>query len=353
MADSSANRPPPWLRQRRPRTRGGAGVGHATALGRNNVLQGRSAIEAPRNIAPQQSRRNPLLQFEPSATGFPAMAQEIERRFLVRDVRILDGRRGEPIIQGYLAKEVGSMSTRVRIRGERAFLTLKSPKQGFSRDEFEYPIPVDDAHQMIARHCAGRVVRKTLPGRPRPPRVRGRCLPGPSRRPRGRRGRTAARGNPALPAALDRRRDHPRLALRQLHPSPNRPPCSTVRRTTHRARPPVVVAPRSLPAAHWNIGRSGRSDENPGLLTPPRPAPTRPPAVRPARNSPPRRRAGGRTDSLDLLAAELPERRLLFGMLHPSATVRRPTLCAMRRIASTMAASWRLWRARRRSCGRS
>ena len=89
------------------------------------------------------------------------MAREIERRFLVRDVRILDGRRGEHIIQGYLAKEVGSMSTRVRIRGECAYLTLKSPKLGFSRDEFEYPIPVEDAHQMIARHCAGRVVRKT------------------------------------------------------------------------------------------------------------------------------------------------------------------------------------------------
>ncbi len=89
------------------------------------------------------------------------MAREIERRFLVRDVRILDGRRGEHIIQGYLAKEVGAMSTRVRIRGERAFLTLKSPKQGFSRDEFEYPIPVNDARQMIALHCAGRVVRKT------------------------------------------------------------------------------------------------------------------------------------------------------------------------------------------------
>ena len=60
------------------------------------------------------------------------MAREIERRFLVRDVRILDGRRGEHIIQGYLAKEVGSMSTRVRIRGECAYLTLKSPKLGFS-----------------------------------------------------------------------------------------------------------------------------------------------------------------------------------------------------------------------------
>ena len=60
------------------------------------------------------------------------MAREIERRFLVRDVRILDGCRGEHIIQGYLAKEIGSISTRVRIRGERAYLTLKSPKLGFS-----------------------------------------------------------------------------------------------------------------------------------------------------------------------------------------------------------------------------
>ena len=91
------------------------------------------------------------------------MAREIERRFLVRDVRILDGRRGEHIIQGYLAKEVGSMSTRVRIRGERAYLTLKSPKQGFSRDEFEYPIPVDHAHHVFEvdvfqGHHAGLVV---------------------------------------------------------------------------------------------------------------------------------------------------------------------------------------------------
>lgn len=89
------------------------------------------------------------------------MAREIERRFLVRDVRILDGRQGERIVQGYLAKESGSMSTRVRIRGERAYLTLKSPKQGCSRDEFEYAIPVADAQAMLTQHCARRVVRKT------------------------------------------------------------------------------------------------------------------------------------------------------------------------------------------------
>lgn len=68
------------------------------------------------------------------------MAREIERRFLVRDVTILDGRKGDAIVQGYIAKESGSMSVRVRIRAERAYLTLKSPNQGFSRDEFEYAV---------------------------------------------------------------------------------------------------------------------------------------------------------------------------------------------------------------------
>lgn len=89
------------------------------------------------------------------------MAGEIERKFLVRDPRILEGRMGERIIQGYLAKESGSMSVRVRLRGDRAYLTLKSSKIGYSRDEFEYVIPFADAEAMIANHCAGRIVRKT------------------------------------------------------------------------------------------------------------------------------------------------------------------------------------------------
>lgn len=89
------------------------------------------------------------------------MAREIERRFLVRDARILDGRKGERIVQGYLAKEAGSMSTRVRIRGDHAYLTLKSPKQGYTRDEFEYAIPVADAQTLLTQHCARRIVHKT------------------------------------------------------------------------------------------------------------------------------------------------------------------------------------------------
>ncbi|MGL1832724.1 CYTH domain-containing protein [Rhodocyclaceae bacterium SMB388] len=89
------------------------------------------------------------------------MAQEIERRFLVLDTHFLAGCRGERILQGYVAKEAGAMTTRVRIRGERAFLTLKGPSIGIARDEYEYPIPLPDAREILARYCSGRVVEKT------------------------------------------------------------------------------------------------------------------------------------------------------------------------------------------------
>jgi CYTH domain-containing protein len=89
------------------------------------------------------------------------MAREIERKFLVRDTAFLVGKVGEPIIQGYVAKESGAMSTRVRIRGDKAYLTLKGAREGISRDEFEYPIPVADAMQILSRHCGNRLVQKT------------------------------------------------------------------------------------------------------------------------------------------------------------------------------------------------
>lgn len=89
------------------------------------------------------------------------MAREIERKFLVRDPRILDGRNGERIVQGYVAKESGAMSTRVRIRADRGYLTLKGPRQGLSRDEFEYLIPIEDAWRILSEHCGNRIIQKT------------------------------------------------------------------------------------------------------------------------------------------------------------------------------------------------
>lgn len=76
------------------------------------------------------------------------MAKEIERKFLVRDTTILEGRTGKRLIQGYLG--MAPATTRVRIAGNDAFLTIKGPPTGISCDEFEYSIPVSDAEQMLA-----------------------------------------------------------------------------------------------------------------------------------------------------------------------------------------------------------
>jgi CYTH domain-containing protein len=89
------------------------------------------------------------------------MALEIERKFLVRDIGFLQDAQGDNIVQGYVAKESGAMSTRVRIRADRAFLTVKGPRAGITRDEFEYPIPLADAVRILSTYCGDRVVRKT------------------------------------------------------------------------------------------------------------------------------------------------------------------------------------------------
>ena len=72
------------------------------------------------------------------------VAFEIERKFLVKG----DAWRGlaEPlrIRQGYVPTKDGT-TVRVRIVGDKAFLTLKDHAVGLVRHEFEYPIPVEDA----------------------------------------------------------------------------------------------------------------------------------------------------------------------------------------------------------------
>jgi adenylate cyclase len=94
------------------------------------------------------------------------MAIEIERKFLVRG----DGWQTAahaviPMAQGYL-NDVGSLdsgaqkaSVRVRIQGEQAFLNIKSRELGHTRQEFEYPVPVADARELLAL-CVGGLVDK-------------------------------------------------------------------------------------------------------------------------------------------------------------------------------------------------
>ena len=77
------------------------------------------------------------------------MAKEIERKFLVRDSSFRDlAVKAVRILQGYLFDTARGV-LRVRIKGEKAFLTLKSANRGITRNEWEYEIPVADARQML------------------------------------------------------------------------------------------------------------------------------------------------------------------------------------------------------------
>ncbi|MGQ4659732.1 CYTH domain-containing protein [Lysobacter sp. F6437] len=95
------------------------------------------------------------------------MAIEIERKFLVSsDAWRTAAHRVVPMAQGYLndlaAMDTGAMkaSVRVRIAGDAAFLNLKSRELGHTRQEFDYPIPVEDARALLALSVGGLVDKR-------------------------------------------------------------------------------------------------------------------------------------------------------------------------------------------------
>ena len=88
------------------------------------------------------------------------MALEIERKFLVDAEKIseLNLSDGEKIFQGYLSTEKNK-TVRVRVKGEKGFLTIKSKNVGIVRSEFEYEIPVEDAEEIL-KLCEPKVLQK-------------------------------------------------------------------------------------------------------------------------------------------------------------------------------------------------
>ena len=62
--------------------------------------------------------------------------------------------------QGYLSS-VNERVVRVRIAGDRGFLTIKGLTTGVSRLEFEYPIPLADATVMLDQLCERPLIEKT------------------------------------------------------------------------------------------------------------------------------------------------------------------------------------------------
>ena len=50
---------------------------------------------------------------------------------------------------------------RVRLLGERGYITMKSKREGIQRDEFEYEIPTADAKHMLEHYCDAGIIEKT------------------------------------------------------------------------------------------------------------------------------------------------------------------------------------------------
>lgn len=87
------------------------------------------------------------------------MGVEIERKFLVTS----DAWKqlGTPTLlrQGYLSTDP-SRTVRVRIDGEEGVITIKSKSEGAARGEWEYPIPLADATELLDRLCERPLVEK-------------------------------------------------------------------------------------------------------------------------------------------------------------------------------------------------
>jgi len=96
------------------------------------------------------------------------MGTEIERKYLVKGtewrshIEKLQKKFpdiGKKYCQGYIPT---SNETTVRLRtvGEQGYLTIKSKTTGYTRSEFEYPIPIEDAQQMLNDLCSKPLIKK-------------------------------------------------------------------------------------------------------------------------------------------------------------------------------------------------
>ena len=86
------------------------------------------------------------------------MPTETERKFLLRSDGWRLGAVGKAYRQGYLSTRP---TVRVRIAGEKGFITIKGAATGFSRPEYEYEIPVSDAAEMLETLCQQPIIAKT------------------------------------------------------------------------------------------------------------------------------------------------------------------------------------------------
>jgi len=94
------------------------------------------------------------------------MSIEIERKFLLaNDDWRTQADNGVVMRQGYLNNvsfdNKQKSSVRVRIAGELANLNIKGATLGITRQEYEYAIPLSDAHELLGTLADGPLIEKT------------------------------------------------------------------------------------------------------------------------------------------------------------------------------------------------
>lgn len=96
------------------------------------------------------------------------MGKEIERKYLVKKNEWRSHKEylqsqgqliGKKYCQGYIPTN-NKTTVRLRTIGDRGYLTIKSKTVGHTRSEFEYPIPLEDAQEMLNTLCIKPLIEK-------------------------------------------------------------------------------------------------------------------------------------------------------------------------------------------------
>ena len=87
------------------------------------------------------------------------MGVEIERKFLLQGEAWRGLGQRVLLRQGYLSSARARV-VRVRIEGEQAMLTIKGANVGVARGEWEYPIPLADAVELLDGLCEQPLIEK-------------------------------------------------------------------------------------------------------------------------------------------------------------------------------------------------
>ena len=96
------------------------------------------------------------------------MGTEIERKYLVKQTKWRSHKQlcqrqfpdlGQKYCQGYIPT-VNNTTVRVRVVGDRGYLTIKSKVIGHTRAEYEYEIPVAEAQEMLDNLCVKPLIEK-------------------------------------------------------------------------------------------------------------------------------------------------------------------------------------------------